>query len=111
MISPTEGELTSRRAMHRSARTALHHSTKLHSPPYKVRVDRIRKDARKTESNLVLSIYRIAWKSTKYIQFSYRILAEKLSVRNFYVSVLVSSLLPQAQAWVFGRITRNACFA
>ena len=30
VISPTEGELTSRRAMHRSARTALHHSTTLH---------------------------------------------------------------------------------
>ena len=30
MISPTEGELTSRRAMHRSARTALHSSTTLH---------------------------------------------------------------------------------
>ena len=30
MISPTEGELTSRRAMHRSARTALHHNTTLH---------------------------------------------------------------------------------
>ena len=30
MISPAEGGLTSRRAMHRSARTALHHSTTLH---------------------------------------------------------------------------------
>ena len=31
VISPTEGELTSRRAMHRSARTAVHHTTTLHS--------------------------------------------------------------------------------